>query len=200
MCVRLYNRSITMGLDEQRLVEGCKRGDNAARKELYDLFGGRLLSICLRYTGDRATAEDLLHDTFLKVFGAIERFSYRGEGSLRAWIERIAVNTALEYLRSRSRFGFTDIDDRRDLPDTSDPTGEEVERVPYAELLRMVGELPEGYRTVFNLYCIEGLPHREIATMLGINEKSSSSQLARAKAMLARKVKSYLEEKCYETR
>ena len=88
-----------MNTKEQILAEGCGRGDNAARRELYDRYAGLLLGVCLRYTGERASAEDALHDAFLKIFGAIARFRYRGEGSLRAWMERIAVNTALERLR-----------------------------------------------------------------------------------------------------
>lgn len=185
------NRKTNM--EELALAEGCKKGDNTARRQLYDLYGGRLLSICLRYAGDRATAEDLLHDTFVKVYGAVGKFTYRGPGSLRAWLERIAVNTSLEYLRVRSRMSFTPIDDRRPLPDLAVPTEEEAGRVPNEVLMRMIGELPDGYRTVFNLFCVEGLPHRQIASMLGINEKSSSSQLTRAKAMLGRKIKAYLE-------
>ncbi len=181
-------------MEEPALVEGCKRGDSASFEQLYDRYAKRLFAVCLRYAGDRETAEDLLHDTFVKAFGAIGRFVWRGPGSLGAWLERIAVNASLELLRSRSRMSFTGIDDRRPLPDYVEPTEEEVDRVPQTELVRMIGELPEGYRTVFNLFCVEGLPHREIAARLGINEKSSSSQLARAKALLARKIRDYLEE------
>lgn len=180
-------------MEELALVEGCKRGENRALKALYDLYAGRLLVVCMRYAGDRATAEDLLHDTFIKAYGAIGKFVWRGKGSLRAWLERIAVNTSLELLRSRSRMSFTEIDDRRIPPEYVEPTAEEAELVPEQELVRMIGELPAGYRTVFNLFCVEGLSHKQIASMLGINEKSSSSQLARAKALLARKIRAYLE-------
>lgn len=181
-------------MEELTLAERCRQGDNAARRVLYDLYAARLLAICKRYAGDRTTAEDLLHDTFIKAYSAIARFNYRGAGSLRAWLERIAVNTSLEYLRNRSRMSFAPIDDRRPLPAYTEPTQEEAGSVPLAELTRMIEELPEGYRTVFNLFCVEGFSHREIAEMLGINEKSSSSQLARAKAALAGKIKEYLEK------
>lgn len=187
-------------MEELTLAERCRQGDNTARRMLYDLYAGRLLSICKRYTGDRAAAEDLLHDTFIKAYGAIGKFTYRGEGSLRAWLERIAVNTSIEYLRSRSRMSFSPLDERRPLPDYSEPSGEEAAQVPVTELMRMLGELPAGYRTVFNLFCVEGFSHREIAGMLGINEKSSSSQLTRAKAALAGKVKEYLEKKGHDTK
>ena len=184
----------TTGMDEPTLAERCRQGDNTARRMLYELYAGRLLSICKRYTGDRAAAEDLLHDTFIKAYGAIGKFVYRGKGSLRAWLERIAVNTSVEYLRSRARMRLSPLDERRPLPDYDEPSGEEAVQVPVAELMRMVGELPAWYRTVFNLFCVEGFSHREIARMLGINEKSSSSQLTRAKAALAAKIKEYLEK------
>lgn len=182
-----------MGMEEQTLCEGCRKGDNAARRELYDRYAGRLMAVCLRYAGDRATAEDLLHDAFLKIYGAFDRFSYRGPGSLRAWMERVTVNVALEWLRTRNRLGCVPLDEERRLPDPAEPQPEEVARIPQQVLMRFVGELPDGYRAVFNLFCIEGYSHREIARMLGINEKSSSSQLFRARALLARRIKSYLE-------
>ena len=85
----VYKMNANMGMEEQILAEGCRKGDNAARRELYDRYAGRLLAVCLRYSGDRSTAEDLMHDAFLKIYGAFDRFSYRGPGSLRAWMERI---------------------------------------------------------------------------------------------------------------
>lgn len=189
----IYLLDSKMQMEEQILAEGCRKGDNTARRELYDRYSGRMLGICLRYAGDRATAEDLLHDTFLKIFGAFDRFTYRGPGSLRAWMERITVNMALEWLRNRNRLGTVLLDEERGVPDHPEPEVDQVGAIPREELLRMVGELPDGYRTVFNLFCIEGYSHRDIAQMLGINEKSSSSQLFRAKAILARRVRAYME-------
>ena len=171
-----------MQMEEQILAEGCRKGDDMARKELYDRYAGRLLSICMRYAGDRATAEDLLH-----------RFTYRGTGSLRAWIERITVNVALEWIRSRSKLGSVTLDEGKAAAEVAEPDVAEMARVPREVLMRFIGELPEGYRAVFNLYCIEEYSHRDIARMLGINEKSSSSQLFRARAMLARRIRAYLE-------
>lgn len=183
-----------MQMEEQILADGCRNGDNTARKVLYDRYAGRLLAICMRYVGDRATAEDLLHDAFLKIYGAFDRFTFRGPGSLRAWIERITVNVALEWLRSRNRLGTVELDEGRTAGQvTEEPAAEEVARVPHEVLMRFVAELPDGYRTVFNLYCLEELPHREIARMLGINEKSSSSQLFRARTLLARRIGEYLK-------
>ena len=182
-----------MQMDERILAEGCREGDGAARRELYDRFAGRLMAVCMRYAGDRATAEDLLHDAFLKIYGAFGKFSYRGPGSLRAWMERVTVNVALEWLRGRNRLGMTELDEGRVAAPVAEPAVSDVEQVPREVLLRFVSELPEGYRAVFNLYCIEEYSHREIARMLGINEKSSSSQLFRARALLARKIRAYLE-------
>lgn len=184
-----------MQMEEQILAEGCSAGSDVARKELYDRYAGRLLAICMRYAGDRTTAEDLMHDAFVKIFGAFDRFTYRGPGSLRAWIERVTVNVALEWLRRRSRFDSVSLDEGRAAAGVvePEPVPEEVARVPREVLMRMVGELPDGYRAVFNLYCIEEYSHREIAQLLGINEKSSSSQLSRARGILARKVREYLK-------
>ena len=182
-----------MQMEERTLAEGCRNGDGAAQRELYDRYAGRLLAVCLRYAGDRATAEDLLHDAFLKIYGAFSKFEYRGAGSLRAWMERVTVNVALEWLRSRNKLSMTALDEGRQLPDIPEPDPSELARVPRDVLMQFVSELPEGYRAVFNLYCIEEYSHREIAQMLGINEKSSSSQLFRARAMLARRIRAYLE-------
>lgn len=86
-------------MEEQELAERCRQGDNLARKELYERYAGRMLSVCLRYAGDRETAQDLMHDGFLKLFDSFDKFTWRGEGSLRAWMERVMVNTVLQYLR-----------------------------------------------------------------------------------------------------
>ena len=182
-----------MQMEEQILAERCRMGDNTARKELYDRFAGRLLAICMRYVGDRDTAADLMHDAFLKIFGAFDRFTFRGPGSLRAWIERITVNVALEWLRNRNRLGTLELDEGRAANRIAEPDPAEVARIPQELLMRFVAELPDGYRAVFNLYCIEERSHREIAELLGINEKSSSSQLSRARTLLARRIKDYLK-------
>ncbi len=182
-------------MKEQELSERCREGDRDAWHELYDRYGGRLLALCMRYAGSRAAAEDLMHDAFLKIVDSIERFAYRGEGSLRAWIERVTVNLAIERLRrDRRQPLFAPLDDETMRTADDEPTAEEVDRIPQQELLRLVAELPEGYRTIFNLYCMEGRSHREIALLLGIREKSSSSQLARARALLATRIKAYKKQ------
>ena len=169
-----------MQMEERTLAEGCRNGDGAAQRELYDRYAGRLLAVCLRYA-------------FLKIYGAFSKFEYRGAGSLRAWMERVTVNVALEWLRTRNRLGCVELDEGRAAALPDEPSAEEASRVPRDVLMRFVSELPDGYRAVFNLYCIEEYSHREIAQMLGINEKSSSSQLFRARTLLARRIRDYLK-------
>lgn len=184
-------------MKERELSERCRCGDRAAWRELYDRYGGRLLALCLRYAGDRAAAEDLMHDAFLKIVSSIDRFSYRGPGSLRAWIERVTINLAIEQLRCKGRMPMQSIEaaEERLSAEACEPTAEAVDAIPEERLLQLIAELPEGYRTVFNLYCLDGYSHREIAAMLRINEKSSSSQLARARALLAARVRDYYHKK-----
>lgn len=178
-------------MKEQELSERCRAGDREAWHELYDRYGGRLLALCMRYAGDRAAAEDLMHDAFLKIVDSLARFRYRGEGSLRAWIERVTINLAIERLRRNRRLPASIPLEEEYNAAVPEPTAEEIDRIPQGELLRMVAELPEGYRTIFNLYCLDGLSHREIARLLGIREKSSSSQLARARTLLAARIRTY---------
>lgn len=178
-------------MEEQELSERCRNGDNRARKVLYEQYAGRMLGICLRYAGDRETAQDLVHDGFLKIFASLDKFTWRGEGSLRAWMERVMVNTALQYLRKNDVMNQTM--DWEEIPEVfEEPDASDVEAIPQAVLMQFIEELPDGYRTVFNLYTFEDKSHREIAQVLGINEKSSASQLFRAKNALAKRVKDWL--------
>ena len=179
-------------MEELELSEQCRLGNNQARKELYEQYAGRMLGICLRYTGDRDTAQDLLHDGFIKIFSSFDKFTWRGEGSLRAWMERVMVNTALQYLRKSDVISQST--PLEEVPeDYEEPDASAVEMIPQAVLMRFIEELPAGYRTVFNLYTFEEKSHKEIAQLLGINEKSSASQLTRAKATLATKVREWMK-------
>lgn len=153
--------------------------------ELYSRYGGLAAAVARRYVADEDASNDVLQDAFVKVFTSICGFDYRGEGSLKAWVMRIVTNEALTYLRRNSRLTFTD-----DVPDEPDEEPE-VEKVPPAELNRMIARLPTGYRTVLNLYVFEEKSHKEISQMLGIGESSSASQYLRAKRMLAKMIKEY---------
>lgn len=177
-------------MEEFDLSEYCRRGDSAARKQLYERYSGRLFGICLRYATDRDQAQDILHDGFIKIYGSFDKFSWRGEGSLRAWMERVMINTALQILRKNSVMNrVVELDEARELVER--PEDDETESIPHKVLLEFINELPTGYRTVFNLYVFEEKPHKEIARLLGINEKSSASQFYRAKVTLAKKIKEY---------
>lgn len=179
-------------MEEKELSEGCRHGDDRARKELYERYAGRMLGICLRYVGDRDTALDLLHDGYLKIFESFDKFTWRGEGSLRAWMERVVVNTALQHLRKNDVLGQSV--PLEGLPEAYDePAASDISIIPQKVLIRFVQELPVGYRTVFNLYTFEDKSHKEIAQLLGINEKSSASQLFRAKSVLAKRVKEWIK-------
>lgn len=178
-------------MEELELSEKCRRGDTLARKELYERYAGRMLGVCIRYMGDRELAQDILHDGFLKIYSSFDKFTWRGEGSLRAWMERVVINTALQYLRKNDILDrSTEIEEYQDMYE--DPESLDVERIPHQVLMKFISELPEGYRTVFNLYIFEERTHKEIAQMLGINERSSASQLSRAKATLAKRIKKFL--------
>lgn len=178
-------------MNEIELSEGCRQGDNRARKQLYEQYAGRMLAVCLRYVADRDTAQDLLHDGFIKIFDSFDKFIWRGEGSLRAWMERIMINLSLQLLRKNDIISqSTDIED---VPEVyEEPNAGDVELIPQDVLMGFINDLPVGYRTVFNLYTFEDKSHREIAELLNINEKSSASQLSRAKGVLAKRVKEWL--------
>ena len=171
--------------DEQEVIAGCKRGDGQARRWLYERYAPSMLSVCTRYAGDRDTARDLLQEGFIRVFTKIG--GYRGSGSLEGWMRRVFVTTALEQLRRADVLRQSvAADECLDLPDECTPSA--VERISVDELLQCVAALPDGYRTVFNLYAIEGYSHAEIADMLHIREASSRSQFARARQMLQQMV------------
>ena len=185
-------------MDEQELAIRCHRGDNAARRELYETYSSRLLSLCRRYAADAADAEDLMQDSFVKIFRVIGRFRWTRPGSLYSWMARVALNLAFDSARKRKRLAreLTDLDTLKgEVAD--EPDYEQTLSVPTEVLQAMVAALPEGYRTVFELYCFEELSHKEIADLLGIKEKSSSASLARARGHLARAIRQYLDKGVY---
>lgn len=176
-------------MSERELAALCSRSDRSAFKELYTRYATRVLALCFRYVDDRDEAEDLMHDTMVKVFGAIRRFNYQGEGSLYAWIRRIAVNLSIDRIRKRT------VMDLSSLSDEDLMTEEKAAEIPLPILMKMISTLPETQRLILNLYCIDGLSHNEIASLLGIKPKTSSSLLAKAKRLLNEKVAQYLNTK-----
>ncbi len=178
-------------MDDKELVSLCRKGDCAAQEELYRRYAPALLGVCRRYSQDSQMAEDMLHDGFIKIFRTIDKYSYRGNGSLMGWCRRVMVNSAIDRLRNEKKLDlrFTDA-----IPETTDPPEEKVRRIPPEVLNGFIAELPPGYRTIFNLYVFDGMSHREIAGMLGIRENSSSSQFVRAKKTLAARINKWLED------
>ena len=182
-------------MSETYLVEQCRKGDNAARAELYKTYSPRLMAVCCRYASGREQAEDWLHDAFLRIFGQINHFRWQGEGSLKVWMEQVTRSVAIDDLRHHNAFTVLPLDQSAEEPmDEPEPTADDIYRIDEADLFRLIGELPAGYRAVFNLYCIDGFSHREIARMLGIKEKTSASQLTRAKAQLAKRIREELSK------
>lgn len=167
-------------MDEQQLVKNCLREKAAAQKQLYDRFAVPMMAVCYRYTKSIADAEDVLQEGFIKVFRSLDQ--YRGEGELGAWIRRIMVTTAINFLKKNARYQtemlFTDSSMH------AVPSADPQVRLESKELADLIRQLPPGYQTIFNLYAVEGYSHSEIGSMLGIQEGTSRSQYARARALL----------------
>lgn len=172
---------------ETQLVKGLLRNEERAQRQVYEKYASKMLGVCMRYVVDTMAAEDVLMEGFMRVFGKIEQ--YKGEGSLEGWIRRIMVNEALGYLRLSKKMEVVDLEEVQMHPNylMADQQLEEE------ELLKMIGKLPDGYRTVFNLYAIEGYSHNEISGMLGISESTSKSQLHRARTALQRLLSEWYE-------
>jgi RNA polymerase sigma-70 factor (ECF subfamily) len=169
---------------ELQLISDCLAGDRTAQKKLYETYSGKMTAVCLRYCKDKETAKDLLHDGFLKVYTHLD--SYKGSGSFEGWIRRIMVNTALEFLRKQTDEGYhLDVEEAYTL--TNDEVGI-VERMQTEELIRIIQQLPDTYRTTFNLFVVEGYSHREIAEAMNITESSSRVYLTRARQLLQEKL------------
>ncbi|CDB11792.1 sigma-70 family RNA polymerase sigma factor [Bacteroides sp. CAG:633] len=177
--------------NEIELVEGCRAGMDSARRELYTLYSKQMLAVCYRYTGDMDAAYDVLHDGFIKIF---THFTFRGECALGTWVTRVMVTQAIDYLRKQQRFNRLVVTEEQ-LPDIADETevAEAGSRLSEELLMKFVAELPDGCRTVFNLYVFEEKSHKEIAELLHIKEHSSTSQLHRAKSLLVKRIKEYID-------
>lgn len=167
-------------MDLQQLVKEAKTGSTAAQKCLYDTFCDSMLLVCRRYVKDLHDAEELMLNGFYKFFRALSTFRYQGPAPMAAWIKKIMVNECLMFLRKKTGLTMVSDGDAEEvaLPDAI------LDRMAAADILRLILELPPGYRTVFNLHVIEGWEHREIAAMLGISEGTSKSQLNKARKLL----------------
>lgn len=168
-----------------QLVESCRKGDRASQKALYDRLAPRMFPICIRYAGDREVAQDILQDGFITLFTKLD--DYKGDGSFEGWARRIFVTTALMYLRKKDALKMSDeLDTVRGM---KADTVTQMQNLGYKELMGLIMTLPPGFRTVFNMYAIEGYSHKEIGEMLGISETTSRTQLSRARIWLQNKIK-----------
>ncbi|TXG37102.1 RNA polymerase sigma factor [Seonamhaeicola maritimus] len=167
-----------------QLIENCKINDTKAQGELYKLFSIKLFSICLKYSRNYAEAEDNLQDAFLTIFNKIEQ--YKHKGSFEGWLKRITVNTALQRYRNEKVF---DIINENVIEDVEIEVDEDVFSLDF--LLKIIQELPDRYRLVFNLYVLDGYSHKDIADMLSINVGTSKSNLARARQILKQNIEDY---------
>ena len=168
-----------------QLIESCKRGDRASQKVVYDRLASRMFPICIRYAGDRESAQDILQDGFITLFTKLDDF--KGDGSFEGWARRIFVTTALMYLRKKDALKMSDeLDLARGM---KADTVSQMQNLGYKELMTLILTIPPGFRTVFNLYALEGYSHKEISEMLGISETTSRTQLSRARLWLQNKIK-----------
>ncbi len=170
--------------DNEKLIRKCQQKSRKAFEELYRKFSPFVYGICLRYAKNRDEAQDILQDCFIKIMDKIGDFRF--EGSFEGWLQRMAVNESLNYLRlGRSSFSELDEDDA----DAEDISSDIVSNMSANELLDAISKMPDGYRTIFNMFVIEGYQHNEIAEKLNITESTSRSQLKKAREYLIEIIK-----------
>ena len=178
----------------KELVERIRKQDQRAMSELYQQYVDELSSVCYRYVPDESDAKDVLQNSFVKIFQSIATLDFRGEEALKAWMKRVVANEALRHLKTQKRLTYIDYNDV-DLLLMTDDDEPEAEHLSPDELHKLISGLPDGYRTVLNLYVFEGYSHRQIAELLGINESTSASQLYYARRLLARRIKELMKGK-----
>lgn len=167
--------------NEKEIIEGCKKQNRKAQKMLYDRFSSKFLGVCMRYAKDKQEGEDILQEGFLKIFERIDQYNYTG--AFEGWMRRIMVNTAItNYRKNLKHYNHSNIDDiyeyEQDILYTDDL------EFSMEEMLRVIQTLSPGYRMVFNLFAIEGYPHKDIAEMLGVDVATSKSQYSRARKII----------------
>ncbi len=176
--------------NEHDLIEGCLLGNPIMQKKLYDQYAPKMFGICMRYAANSEDAKDILQDAFVKVFVNLGKF--KGTGSFEGWMRRIFVNTAIEHYRKKNQLYAISENQEENI---SNHEVSALDALEADDIIRLISELPNGYRTVFNLFAVEGYSHREIATMMNISEGTSKSQYARAKAWLQEKIGNRNQEK-----
>ncbi len=186
VCSQYFSKKMPQA--DQKIIEGCIIGRRHAQSQLYSKYAPTMLGICMRYARNKSEAHDILQDGFIKIFTNLKNF--RGEGSFEGWLKRIMVNTAITHNKQSIKHQFhTDIDAIEEtLLIDEDETKLENIKLPQETLINMIQNLPEGYRTVFNLYAFENLSHKEISDMLDISVNTSKSQLSKARRHLVSKI------------
>lgn len=184
------NPTGNQNINDSDLIRGSLAGDRKMQELLYQKYAPKMYAVCLRYAGNNDDAQDLLQEGFIKVFRNLDKF--RNEGSFEGWLRRVFVNTSIEHYRRKVHLNSISEKEEVGIEDASVSV---LDQLAERDIVKLVQELSPGYRAVFNLYVIEGYSHKEIADMLNISEGTSKSQLARAKAILQKKVADYLGEK-----
>lgn len=174
-------------MDHSLLVKDCIKNKPAAQKQLYEEFAPSMLGVCYRYTKSMQDAEDVLQEGFVKVYLHLNK--YKASGELGAWIRRIMVTTALNYLKKNKRYREELVFAEMPLHPVSD--NNPIKQLDAKELSELIRQLPTGFQTIFNLYAIEGYTHTEIGAMLGISDGTSKSQYARARYLLIEWIEKY---------
>jgi RNA polymerase sigma-70 factor (ECF subfamily) len=175
-------------IPESDLIRACIAGNRAMQEELYKRFAPKMYAVCMRYANNADDAQDLLQEGFIKVYRNLEKF--RAEGSFEGWVRRVFVNTSIEHFRRKNTL-YSITEKEESIIEDGDINA--LDNLAEKDIINLIRELSPGYRTVFNMYVIEGYSHKEIGNILGISEGTSKSQLARAKAILQKKVQEQLE-------
>jgi len=173
-----------MHMTDEEMIKRCVSGDSRAQKLLFDKYARKMMGVCLRYASDEMEAEDMMQEGWIKVFKNLHLFGFKG--SFEGWIRRIMVNSSLDCLRrNKNQPHQREIDGMEEIISSEVSSSDGLNS---KELLKVIQRLPAGYRTVFNLFAIEGYNHKEIGAMLGINENTSKSQYSRARAHLQKMI------------
>lgn len=169
-------------MELEQIIDGCRKADNCARRELYERYSRLIFGVLCRYVPNRTEAEDLLHDTFITIFTRVSE--YRGEGSFEGWCRRIAVHTALDHLRRNSRLEMVEIESNPTTVSQTAVNPDVLDRYTSEEVVALIGQLSPAARTIINLRVAERLDYHHIAEILGINESTARSQFRRARESL----------------
>lgn len=190
------NKRESIEVDDQKLAKACIEGNPKAQALLYERHSRQMMALCLRYGRDYEEAQDMFQDGFIKVFKKLDK--YDGKGPLGAWIRRTIANNALDHLRKMKRelrnVSLYEVDYKSTADEAVQPMDEEESLISAAQLTELISKMPDGYRTVFNLYAVEEYTHKEIAEQLGITESTSKTQYRKAKAYMRKLISTEIKQ------